>query len=124
MEKQLADALLNFYQQILKPEFDALKEKNLEHDRMFSEILGHLDALYHRVGRLEDEVLAINSRLKRIEDHIAAGNARQADLEKQVLQIKEQIVDLQTRLEAVERKLAEAPRELDPEIRAMLENND
>lgn len=105
MEKQLADALLNFYQQILKPEFDALREKNLEHDQRFTEILGHLDALYHRVGRLEDEMLVTNNRLKRIEEQVTVGNAKQAELEKQVQQIKAQIADLQTRLELVERQM-------------------
>lgn len=105
MEKQLADALLNFYQQILKPEFDAIKAKLLEHDERFSEFSGHFDAIFHLLGRLEDEVLVINNRLKRIEDRIAAGNAKQVDLEKQAQQIKAQMDDLQTRLEIVERQL-------------------
>ena len=53
MEKVLADALANFYQQLLKPEFDAIKEKLAEHDERFSEIFGHLDAICSRLGKLE-----------------------------------------------------------------------
>ena len=55
MEKVLADALLDFYQKMLKPDLDAIKEKQSEHDERFSEVLGHLDSIYGRLGRLEDE---------------------------------------------------------------------
>ena len=105
MEKDLAAALLSFYQQILKPEFDAIKAKQYEHDEQFSEIAGHFDSLYHRIGRLEDESLMTNSRLQRIEESIAAGNMNRSDLEKRVQQIKDQLTDLQGRLENVERHL-------------------
>ena len=105
MEKVLADAFLNFYQTMLKPEFDALKEKNAEHDLRFSEMIGHFDSIYNRLGRLEDELLMVNSRLSRIEDSIELGNLRHLDLEKRVKGIKEQINLLQNRLEIVERHL-------------------
>ena len=38
MDKALADALLDFYQKILKPEFDFIKEKLVEHDQRFTEM--------------------------------------------------------------------------------------
>jgi hypothetical protein len=44
VEKDLADALLDFYQKILKPEFDVIKEKLSEHDERFSEIIRRLDS--------------------------------------------------------------------------------
>lgn len=67
MEKVFADAFLDFYQTMLKPEFDALKAKQAEHDERFSEVLGHLDSIYTRLGRLEDEQLMMNNRLERVE---------------------------------------------------------
>jgi len=105
MEKVLADALLDFYQKMLKPEFDALKEKNAEHDERFSEVLGHLDSIYGRLGRLEDEYLMMNNRLKRIEDSIVAAGSNHADLEKRVKEMKAQLDLLQNRLDSVERQL-------------------
>ncbi len=105
METELADALMTFYQKILKPEFDAIRGKQTEHDERFSEVLGHPDALYHRVGRLEDESLMTNNWLKRIEESIASGNVKRSDLESRVKEIKEQLAVLQNRLESVERQL-------------------
>jgi predicted nuclease with TOPRIM domain len=66
VEKDLANALMDFYQKMLKPEFDAIKEKLTEHDQRFLEMLGHLDSIYHRLGSLGDESLMMNDRLKRI----------------------------------------------------------
>jgi hypothetical protein len=40
VEKDLANALMDFYQKMLKPEFDAIKEKLTEHDQRFLEMLG------------------------------------------------------------------------------------
>ena len=67
MEKVLADAFLEFYQKMLKPEFDALKAKQAEHDERFSEILGHLDSIYNRLGTLEDRSGDFESRLESVE---------------------------------------------------------
>lgn len=53
MDKDLADALLTFYQQILKPEFDAIKAKQAEHDEWFDKIC----------SRLADEAAAAEKRL-------------------------------------------------------------
>ena len=105
MEKNLADALLDFYQKILKPEFDAIKLKQAEHDERFTEMSGHFDALYHRLGRLEDEYLMMNNRLKRLEEAILSGNTKPSDLENAVKEMKEQLAALQSRLESVERQL-------------------
>lgn len=43
MEKALADAFLDFYHNMLKPEFDAIKGKQAEHDQRFDEILSRLE---------------------------------------------------------------------------------
>jgi chromosome segregation ATPase len=105
MEKVLADAFLDFYQKMLKPEFEALKGKQAEHDERFSEVLGHLDSMYQRLGILEDGSLEINTRLKLIEDAIASGSAKRSDLEKRVREIKEQLAAFQDRLHSVEQQL-------------------
>jgi predicted nuclease with TOPRIM domain len=72
VEKVLADAFLDFYQKMLKPEFDALKEKHAEHDERFSEVLGHLDSIYNRLGRLEDAHKEIEGRLESVERQLSA----------------------------------------------------
>ena len=71
MENGLADALLDFYQKILKPEFDAIKGKLVEHDERFSEMMGHLDSIYHRLGRLEDEQFDLQNRLESVEKQLS-----------------------------------------------------
>lgn len=106
MEKVLADALLNFYQKMLKPEFDSIKGKLAEQDERFSVVLGHLDSIYNRIGRLEDESLTMNNRLKRIEASIELGDSKRSDLDKSVKGMKVQLADLQSRLESVERQLS------------------
>ena len=106
MEKVLADAFLNFYQKMLKPEFDDLKGKQAEHDARFSEVLGHSDSIYHRLGLLEDGYSEVNGRLRLIESSIESGGTIPPDLEKRVKDIKKQLSTLQNRLESVERQLA------------------
>ena len=105
MEKVLADAFLDFYQKMLKPEFDALKGNQSAHDERFSEVLGHLDSIYNRLGMLEDGSVEINDRLKLIEGAIDAGGGKRSDLEKQVTEIKKQLGVFQNRLKTVERQL-------------------
>ena len=63
---------------VLKPEFDAIKGKLVEHEHRFAEVLGRFDAISHRIGRFEDESLTTNSRLKRIEALVGCGEARTA----------------------------------------------
>jgi hypothetical protein len=81
MEKVLADAFLDFYQKILKPEFDALKSKQAEHDQRFSEVLGHLDSMYNRLGLLEDGFLDVNARIKLMEDSLESGRTKSPALD-------------------------------------------
>jgi len=106
MEKVLADAFLNFYQKMLKPEFDVLKGKQSDHDDRFSEVLGHLDSIYNRLGILEDGYLEINGRLKLIEDAIETGSSKRSDIESSVRDIKEQLTEFHSRLKSVERQLS------------------
>ena len=63
MEKELADGFLEFYKKMLKPEFDAIRTKQAEHDERFLEVLGHLESMYDRVGKLEAERENLQARL-------------------------------------------------------------
>jgi len=114
MEQKLADALLDFYQKILKPEFNAIHQKLAEHDERFSEISGHLDSIYHRLGKIEDEVLILNVRIARLEETVKSAIHNHGQLGTRVKQsvkdMKEQLAVLQSRLESVEQQL-ETPRD-------------
>jgi chromosome segregation ATPase len=67
--------------------------------------LGHLDSIYNRIGRLEDESLLINDRLKPVEESVESGDLKRSDLEVRVKEIKGELADLRNRLESVERQL-------------------
>jgi len=105
MEKVLADAFLDFYQKMLKPEFDALKGNQAGHDERLSEVLGHLDSIYNRLGIVEDGYVEINDRLKLIEDSMESGSKESSELELRIKEIKEKLAVFQGRLESVERQL-------------------
>jgi len=72
VEKVLADAFLDFYKKMLKPEFDAIQVKLAEHDERFSEVLGHLDSIYDRIGKLETESKEQENRLQAVEQQSGA----------------------------------------------------
>ena len=84
MEKVLADAFLNFYQKMLKPEFDEIKGKQAEHDERFGEGIAHFDSLYQQLGKLDDEHLVMIHQLERIEKSLESGGAKRAELENEV----------------------------------------
>ncbi|GFO68544.1 hypothetical protein GMLC_21230 [Geomonas limicola] len=104
MEQVLADAFLNFYQKVLKPEFDALKGNQAVHDERLAEVVGHLDSIYKRLGILEDGYAEIGDRLKLIEDALEAEGSENAGLEQQVKDLKKQLKSFQDRLNVVERQ--------------------
>jgi uncharacterized protein YozE (UPF0346 family) len=62
VKEDLASVLLGFYQEILKPEFDAIKGKMVEHDEQFSEVMSRFDSIYNQLSRLEDACLMLNNR--------------------------------------------------------------
>ena len=70
MEKTLSDAFLNFYKVMLKPEFDAIKEKQVEHDERLSQVLGHFDSIYDRLGRLEEQTKELVNRIDSVEEQL------------------------------------------------------
>jgi predicted nuclease with TOPRIM domain len=105
MKKELAEALQDFYQKVLHPEFTTLKDKQLEHDNKLLDIIGHFDSLYKHLDRLEDEYYSIVQGIKRIEEALLSGARGQEILEKRIQETKEQIKNLQERLTEIERKV-------------------
>jgi predicted nuclease with TOPRIM domain len=106
VKKEMADALLDFYNKILKPEFDDQKQQHAEHREQLSDLYGHLDSIYRRLQNIEDEHLAMNNRLTRIEDGMKLGALRHDQLGTRVKEIKNQLAALQSRLELVEHQLS------------------
>ncbi|GFO53209.1 hypothetical protein GMSM_02160 [Geomonas sp. Red276] len=105
MDKPIADALLDFYQKILKPEFDSLRQKQVEHDQRFTEMNGHLDGIYHRLGRLEDEKVAMNARLDRIENRLDRMDSRLDRMDSRLDQVDSRLDQIEKRVSMIEIRL-------------------
>lgn len=73
-------------------------------DGRFGEI-GHLDEIYRRLERLEQEYYAIAQQLRRIEAALTDESGRREMLERDLAALKEQMVVLQFRIAEIERHL-------------------
>ena len=82
--------------------FDALEGRV---DEGFREVLGHLDGIYRRLERLEQEYQAITQTLRRIEALVADERGRRDVLERSVTELKKQVGALQARIDEIEREL-------------------
>ena len=76
-------------------------------DIRFDEVAGQIDALLHRVLRLEDECTAITEGLARIEREVERLGAHVAGLEIGTAAIEATVFRLDERLSGVERRLHE-----------------
>ena len=61
MKKEISEALMDFYNQVLAKEFGDIKKVQSEHGEKFIDVLGHFDSVYKRFDRLEDEYHAVTS---------------------------------------------------------------
>jgi chromosome segregation ATPase len=82
--------------------FDSL-ERRVEDG--FRDVLGHLDAIYGRLERLEQEYQAIVEGLRRIEGILTDERARREILERGLAELKERVALLQARIDELERRL-------------------
>jgi predicted nuclease with TOPRIM domain len=73
MKKEISEALLDFYEKMLAPEFSGIKKAQSEQEERFVSVLGHFDSVYKRFDRLEDEYYTITHGLKRIEEQVGRG---------------------------------------------------
>ena len=72
----------------------------LRHD-----MLGHFDAIYRRLERLEQEYQAITQALRRIEALLADEQGRHAILERDLAELKQHVAGLQQRIDELELRL-------------------
>ena len=85
--------------------FDAIEGKLTEHDVRFQEVLGHLEHVYGRLERLEQEYQAILEGVRRIEHFIGDERVKREEVERSVELLKRQLAALQGRVEALEQQL-------------------
>lgn len=71
------------------------------------EMLGHFDAIYRRLERLEQEYQAISQALRRIEAGMADERRRREILERDLTELKRHVAALQARIEEIEQRLAD-----------------
>ncbi|MCG2739084.1 MAG: hypothetical protein L6300_02460 [Syntrophaceae bacterium] len=120
MKKEISEALMDFYKQVLAPEFVDIKKVQSEHSEKFIDVLGHFDSVYKRFDRLEDEYHAVTHGLKRIEDQLDGdltkrkeigadnwGHLRELRINSQgVPNYLRQFAGMQSKLEAIEKEIA------------------
>lgn len=82
--------------------FDSLEAELRDFRR---EVLVHLDEIYRRPDRLEQEYQAISQALRRIEALLADETRRREIVEQSVAELKRQVAGLQARIAEIERRL-------------------
>ena len=82
--------------------FDALEQRV---ETGFRDVSGHLEAIYARLERLEQEYHAIVEGLRRIEAMLADESARREMLERGLADLRERVALLQARIDELERRL-------------------
>lgn len=86
----------------LEHRFDGLERR---FEEGFRDILGHLDAIYQRLGRLEQEYQAVVEALRRIERLLSGEQAERETLERNLADLRERVALLQARIDELERRL-------------------
>jgi chromosome segregation ATPase len=82
--------------------FDGLREELHSH---FRETNGHLDEIYRRLERLEQEYQAIVQALRRIEALMTEEGGRRELLERRLESLRQQLAALQLRIDDLEQRL-------------------
>ena len=106
MKKEMSEALMDFYDKILAPEFAELKKEQTENSGKIVEMLGHFDSVYKKFDRLEDEYHTITYGLKRIEDKLDGDLKNRKDIEGRFQELKRQFEGMQLKLAAIEKEIA------------------
>jgi len=112
MEKELTEALMDFYQKILAPEFMEIKKEQIENRGKLADVIGHFDSVYQRFDRLEDEYHTITYGLKRIEDQLEGDERDRETIEKRFQELKRQFEGMQLKLAAIEKEIAKSHKNL------------
>jgi chromosome segregation ATPase len=90
---------------VIDQRFAAIDRRFDAQDERFREILGHLEAIYGRLERLEQEYRAIVEGLRRIETLLTDERGRREILERGLAELKERVALLQARIDELERRL-------------------
>jgi chromosome segregation ATPase len=90
----------------LEHRFDGL-ERRLDEFR--AEVLGHFDAIYRRLERLEQRYQAVTQALRRIEALLADEVGRREIVERDLATLRENVAVLKARIDDVERRLRSEP---------------
>ena len=80
-------------------------EQEARNEERFREIVGHFDAVYHRLDKIEQEYLMITEGIRRIEAMLLDEHGKRELLERRLAGLKTDVVALQARIEALERRL-------------------
>lgn len=105
MKNEISEALMDFYKQVLAPEFVDIKKVPSEHGERFIDVLGHFDSVYKRFDRLEDEYHAVTHGLKRIEDQLDGDLTKRKEIEARFTELKRQFSGMRLKLEAIEKEI-------------------
>jgi chromosome segregation ATPase len=87
--------------------FRRFAEQDARNEAQFREILGHFDAVYHRLDRVEQEFLMLKEGVRRIEAMLLDEQGKREELERRLAGLKTDVAALQARIEAIERRLRE-----------------
>ena len=98
-------AVVNRRFEVMDRRFDAIDRRLDGHDERFREMLGHLEAIYGKLERLEQEYYAIVEGLRRIEMILADERGQRELLERGLAEMKERVALLQARIDELERRL-------------------
>jgi predicted nuclease with TOPRIM domain len=101
MKQEISEALVEFYHQVLRPEFAGINAKLAEHDERFREIDGHFDCVYHRLDRLDQEMQATNHGLKRVEGRVDQLETKVDKLETKVDKLDAKIDKLDAKVDGI-----------------------
>jgi chromosome segregation ATPase len=98
-------AVVNRRFEAMDRRFDAIDRRLDGVDERFREMLGHLEAIYGKLERLEQEYYAIVEGLRRIEMILADERGQRELLERGLAEMKERVALLQAKIDELERRL-------------------
>lgn len=114
--------LARFHRDIVVPEIkrivreevsDQLAPVRQEAQAFRVAMLGHVDGIYKRFDRLEDEYQALKAGLIRVEERLTALEARVASVEERLTGVEERLTGVEERLTGVEDRLGAVEEKID-----------
>ena len=107
MAQDLTKVLIAFHRDVLLPDVKRIVKEST--DELRQEMAGHFDALYQRMGRLEDEYQMLVVGLRRVEDRLALVEDRLGLVEERLGRVEAELAALKERVTAIEKVLRVSP---------------